>query len=333
MNTKIIPLLKNSSSILIVCHIRPDGDTLGSGLALLHLCEALNKKADIVTDSVIPSQYSFMPSCEKVNKPRHQKYDLVLVVDCADADRMGKYHGYAKTHTSVNIDHHQTNDRFAKHNIVVPAASSTCEVVFDILESEGVFNFNTTEQNGAFRSNYNIPADTLQKMATCLLTGLSTDTGHFMHSSVNSKVMYTAMCLTELGADVHYVANKIYRSDSKMRQLMLSRALSKMRFFDDDSICIMTMLLDDFKEVGASSLETEGFINYPLSIASTQVASTIIQHDKNTYKVSFRSKGIDVSRIAGVFGGGGHVRAAGCTISGYYEDVVDKLLKAVRDFI
>jgi len=322
MQTKIIPLIKSAKSILIVCHIRPDGDTLGSGLALHHLCGALGKTADIVADSAIPPQYMFMPGIDKVNSQQSKKYDLVLIVDCADAPRMGKYQGYAKSHLSVNIDHHQTNDRFATHNIVVPTASSTCEVVFDVLEQENVFN-----------ESFDLNKDIAQKIATCLMTGLSTDTGHFMHSSVNQKVMETAGKLTALGADVHYIANNIYRSDSKTRLKLLGDALSRLRFFDDDSICVMTLMLDDFTKTNASPLETEGFINYPLGIKTTQVAVTIIQFNQTTYKVSFRSKGIDVSKIAGVFDGGGHVRAAGCTVNGFYEDVVDKVVKAIRDFM
>ena len=319
---QILPLIQKSSSILIVCHIRPDGDTLGSGLAFVHLAQALKKQVDIVTESAIPPQYSFLPCIDRVNNPLAKKYDLVIVVDCADAERMGRYKGYAKTHLSVNIDHHQTNDYFAKHNIVVPTASSTCEVVFDIFKNEEIFSDKLTLDKG-----------TIKNIATCLMTGLSTDTGHFMHSSVNYKVMNTAANLTELGADVHYIANCIYRSDSKTRQLMLAKVLSTMRFFDDDKICVMTMMLDDFKSINASPLETEGFINYPLSIKTTQVAVTVIQYNQNTYKVSFRSKGIDVAKIAGIFDGGGHIRAAGCTVHGFYEDVVDKVIKSIRDFM
>ena len=321
-NNKIIPQINAAKSILIVCHVRPDGDTLGSGLALYSLCSALKKPVDIVTDSSIPPQYGFMPNIDAVNNPKSKKYDLAIVVDCADSDRMGKYIGYAKSAFCINIDHHKTNDYFGKINVVVPTASSTCEVVFDILDSENVFD-----------SSFGLDAVTLKKIATCLLTGLSTDTGHFMHSSVNHKVLSVASTLSGFGADIHYIANCIYRSDSKTRLLVLGHALSKLRFFDSEKICLMTLMLRDFEKFNASSSETEGFINYGLGIKSVEVSITITQFNTNVFKVSFRSKGLDVSRVAGVFDGGGHVRASGCTISGHYEDVVDKVIKAVRDFM
>jgi len=319
---KLTQLIKNSKSILIVCHVRPDGDTLGSGLAVYTLMQALKKSVDIVADSEIPPQYCFMPNIDKVNVQENKKYDTTIVVDCADADRMGKFADYAKSTLSISIDHHVTNDRFCKHNEVNPTASSTCEVVFDILENEKLFAVNSV-LNSAQK----------KEIATCLCTGLSTDTGHFMHSSVNEKVMNVASKLSKLGANIHNIANAIYRSDSKVRLQLLGQVLSSLRFFDDDKICIMSMHLSDFEKFNASPMNTEGFINFGLSIKTTLVAVSITQHKQNEYKVSFRSKGIDVSKVAGVFGGGGHVRAAGCTICGYYEDVVDKVVKSVRDFM
>ena len=319
---QILPLIHKAKNILIVCHQRPEGDTLGAGLAFRFLCAALGKCADIVSDSPIPPQYNFMEGIGALNQQTCKRYDLTIVADCADAPRMGKFADYANSTVSINIDHHKTNDRFAKHNIVVPTASSTCEVVYDILKAEGIFAPDSP-----------VAADVLKNMAHSLAVGLSTDTGHFMHSSVNAKVLQTVADLASFGANIHEIANHIYRTKPKERMFLLSRALQTLRFFEHDSICIMTLLLSDFEKYNASPLATEGFIDYPLSIHSTQVAVTITQHEKNIFKVSFRSKGLDVSEVAAVFGGGGHVRASGCQVQGQYEDVVDKIVKAIRDRI
>jgi len=317
---KILPLIKKANNILIVCHQRPDGDTLGSGLAFYFLCTAMGKRADIVSDSPIPAHYHFMAGIGALNNQSCKSYDLTIVVDCADAPRMGKFADYVNSTVSINIDHHKTNDRFAKHNIVVADASSTCEVVYDILASEGIFAPDSF-----------IEANTLKNIAQSLAVGLSTDTGHFMHSSVNAKVLQTAANLASFGADVHEITNHIYRSKTKERMFLLSKALQGLRFFYEDRICIMTLLLSDFEKFNALPMQTEGFIDYPLSIQNTQVAVTISQHEKDIFKVSFRSKGLDVSEVAGVFGGGGHARASGCQITGPYEEVVERIVKAIKD--
>jgi len=319
-NFYLTTLLKNATNILIVCHQRPDGDTLGSGLCLYFLAKALNKNPYIVSDSEVPSQYGFMQGIEHLNADYKKiKFDLTIVVDCADSLRMGKFQDYAKSTLSVNIDHHKTNDRFAKYNVVDENASSTCQLVYSILKTEKLF------------ADKSIPKETKAIMATSLMVGLSTDTGHFMHSSVDSKVLETATELSKLGANIHEISSNIYRSRSKEKVLLLSKALSNLRFFNDDQICIMSLTLKDFETASQSPLDTEGFIDFGLSIKSTMVSVTITQSEENFYKVSFRSKGIDVSRVASVFGGGGHTRAAGCAVHGKYEDVKDKVLKAIRD--
>ena len=318
-NFSLLQNLKKHFTILIVCHQRPDGDCLGAGLALYFLVQSFNKNVDIVSDSEIPSHYSFMEGIEFINKQKHKKYDLCFFIDCADSGRAGKFADYAKSTLSVNIDHHKSNDYFSKHNIVVPTASSTCEVMYDLMEQDGIFDIKDLELN--------------KKIATSLLVGLSTDTGHFMHSSVNAKVMNTVAKLTEYGANIHNISNHLYRTKPKEKIALLGYALSNLKFYDDDSICILSLSLLEFEKFFSSSLSTEGFIDYPLSISSVQVAVIITQAEEEVYKISFRSKGIDVSAIASTFGGGGHIRAAGCQIRGVYDEVLDRVLGTIRRFI
>ncbi len=303
---------------MIICHKKPDGDTFGSGLALAHLCDALRIPADIVADSDLPAQYAFMPGFERINRQTSDRYSLTVAVDCTDFDRTGKFADYCKKITSVNIDHHKTNSYFCKINHVVPELSSTCEMVYDLLAADGVFSGGVT-------------AAALQKIAYCLFVGLSTDTGHFMHSSVTAKTMLTAARLAETGISVHAIASELYRSVTPQKMRLIERAIKSMRFFKADEICVISIFLKDFAETGSVFADTEGLIDYAMNLKSSRAALCVTEHADKLFKVGFRSKGADVSKAAAVFGGGGHTRAAGCVLSGYYEDVIDRLIKAVSD--
>ena len=332
-NFSLLKTTQQSKNILIICHQRPDGDTFGTGLALYFLLEHLGKNVDIVADSDLPLSYSFLEGFNLVNNQKHKKYDASIFVDCGDKFRAGKFADYAQSTLSINIDHHKSNDYFAKHNVVVVTASSTCEVAYDLLLNDGVFNIDGTSDCSGSATKKTFPKELLQKIASSLLVGLSTDTGHFMHSSVNQKVMLTAARLTELGADIHTISNHIYRTKSKEKIALLGYALSNLRYYNEDSICILSLSLKDFEKFSLTSLSTEGFIDYPLSINSVQLAVTITQAEEELFKISFRSKGIDVSVIAATFGGGGHIRAAGCAIKGVYEEVLDRVLGEVRKYL
>ncbi|MCL2062583.1 MAG: bifunctional oligoribonuclease/PAP phosphatase NrnA [Firmicutes bacterium] len=318
---QLLSLIKDAKSILIVCHKKPDGDTLGAGFALWQLCRALSKPADIAADTSHPPPYGFIPDFDALNRPAQKKYDLVFAVDCAEAARMGKFADYAQSAVCVNIDHHKTNDYFGKHNYVIPELSSTCEALYGLLKKEGVF------AAGAFSP------ETVKKIAYSLFVGLSTDTGHFMHSSVTAQTFITAAELAATGIDFHRIGQSLYRANSVQKTKLIAAAIQSMRFFRNDEICVLTVSLADIEKTGCLSSDTEGLIDFGMNISAVQVAVLITQQNEKLYKVSFRSKGLDVSNVAGVFGGGGHVRASGCIVSGYYEDVVDKVVKAVTDFM
>ena len=315
---ELLKYIKNSSSALIVCHIRPDGDTLGSGFAIWRLFNAMGKKADIVSDSDNPPYYSFLPNFQMLNVQAQKKYDLVIVCDCAEAKRMGKFADYAYSVLSINIDHHKTNDYFCKVNYVIGELSSTCELVYDIFKSEKVFE--------------TFDSEVLKDIAYCLFVGLSTDTGHFMHSSVTPKTLAIAAELAALGLNVNEIATHLYRSNTKKRQNLVAHTINSMRFFENDEICIMTITLNDLKKFDCTASDLEGLIDLGLNLKGTMVAVLLNEQSEEVYKVSFRSKKMDVSAVAAQFNGGGHTKAAGGLIKGYYEDVVDAIVKAIRDF-
>lgn len=305
----ILDSLSTASRVLVVSHIRPDGDTLGAALAVKAVCNRLHVPCDVVCDSEIPQTYLFMPAAETINTHLEKKYPLCVAVDCGDIFRMGKYRGYMENseHT-VNIDHHKTNDGFGKVNFVAPA-SSTCEILYGQLADSGLL-----DRDGA----------------TCLYCGLSTDTGNFMHSNTNARVLEIAAALVrDFDLSPNALTTKLYRSKTAARMKLIARAIESMRFFEDDTLCMISIFEKDLQELGCTLSDTEGLIDYAMDIGKTEIAVCMTEQG-NQFKVSLRSKGFDVSAVAAQFGGGGHTAAAGCIVKAYYEDAVDSLVRAVR---
>lgn len=311
MAATVIERIKNAERILIVCHIRPDGDSLGSGFALKKIAEKFGKSVDFVSDSDRPSHYSFIKCFNELNDKKYSNYDLGIAVDCADDTRLGKWLAvFDKCRYTINIDHHRTNNRFAQVNFVYPEKSSACEVVYDLIAADGV-----------------IDAD----IATLLYLGISTDTGNFMHNNTKPETLATASKLLALGADLESIVNDFYKNNSKNKIMLTAKAIESMRFFRDDYIVIMTVTRKMLEECGCDIADTEGLIDYGMSIGSVGVAVCMTEQNARSYKVSYRSKALDVSLAALSFGGGGHKLAAGCVVNGHYEDVVSKIVKSVTD--
>ena len=307
----IIESLKSAERIIIVCHIRPDGDCLGAGFALKRIAERLGKKVDFVTDSDRPEHYSFIADFYSLNDKKYDNYDLGIAVDCADDQRLGKYLSvFSKCRLSVNIDHHRTNNRFAKINLVAPDKSSTCEHLFDLIERDGVIDGAT---------------------ATLLYLGISTDTGNFMHSNTTPATLSAASKLLKSGADLNLIVNGIYKNNTKNKLALTAKAIESMRFFHGDKIVVMTVTAAMLESCGCVMADTEGLIDYGMSIGSVRAAVCMTEQKPRSYKVSFRAKDVDVASAAVSFGGGGHRLAAGCVVNGHYEDVVAKVVKAVKD--
>lgn len=306
--------IKKANRIVIVAHVKPDGDCLGSGFAVREVCLKYNKKVDIISDSPTPEHLSFIKDIDALNNIKHRDYDLCIVVDCGDITRMGKYEGYAKNVHCLNIDHHKTNTRFGNENHVIDTASSTCEIVFDLLKAEGELS---------------------KEVCSYLYVGLSTDTGHFKHSNVTDKVFATASQIASMGVDTYAISCNLYNSNTIERTKLVAKAIGSMRFFRDNEICVISISQQDLESTNSTFADTEGLIGYAISIKPVRVAISITEQPKGGYKCSYRSKDltIDVSKSAGIFGGGGHAMASGCMTNGHYEDVIAKLVKSVTDFM
>ncbi|MCM1367448.1 MAG: bifunctional oligoribonuclease/PAP phosphatase NrnA [Roseburia sp.] len=312
MNTtainEIIGAIKNSNAVLICGHIRPDGDCISSALAVRHFCRALGKRADAVCDAEKSPSFAFMPEYEDFCNTSCDKYDLFIAVDCANEKRLGAYRRQLEdAANSINIDHHPTNGKFGAINYIDPTAASTCSILYELFSAVGAID---------------------KTMAQMLYVGISTDTGHFMHSNTDSRVFESAAKLCGYGIDVGELNHSIYCNKSLGRIKLMARAIGGLRMYADGKIALMCISLDDLSECGCKSEDTEGLIDTATSIGGVQIAITMCEQEGGLFRVSFRSSHADVAAVAEQFGGGGHKLASGCIVNGDRYDVAARLTDA-----
>lgn len=309
---EIIAQLNGANKVAIFCHARPDGDALGSGLALCLALKAAGKTAYMCCDDAPPAKFSFIPAMKEVKKELPDgEYDLFLSVDCADITRLGSF---AKTYAkfkgvTVNIDHHVSNDGYGKFNYVEVCPAS-CEIVTLLFQKAG---YTVTEE-----------------IANLLMLGLITDSGNFTHLDVNERTYLVAAFLRSKGADMYTINYNMFARQPKERAILYGKVMSKMRFALDDKLAIIVIPYSDLQKAGADTGLTEGFVDFPLTVDGVEVAASLMEHKPGVYKISLRSKGkVNVNEVAVGFGGGGHVLASGCLLGGPLEEVIEKLTYAV----
>ena len=314
--SKLNDIIKSSKNILIISHVNPDGDTLGSMCGVYSaILENYKKKCDMMAVSKVPEVYSYMPNLSKVRNieefDKSREYDLVINVDVAAIDRIcdGKTL-FDKAKFTVNIDHHKTNIAYGNLNFINPEASSTGEVLFGCFEKMG----------------WKINLDT----AVCLYTALLTDTGSFRFDNTKPSTFETAGKLVEIGVNPSDIYKKVYESDSKTLVMFQAHCVSKAKFLDDDKIAYTTVYKKDMELFSAGDDCMEGLTEKLRSIVTTRVAFVTKEMKSGGTKISMRSKFADVAQICEVFNGGGHKYAAGCTIKAPVEEAVKKVLSEIR---
>lgn len=307
-------ILNNANNIALFCHTRPDGDTLGAALALKLALSKKGKTVKIFCDEKVPSKFlnfGFDKHFHIELKEKIKNFDLYVAIDCGDLGRLGAfYNKFINNKNTLAIDHHITHEDFCENTFVL-GYSSTCEIVLKII------------------TDMNIPLD--KEIATALFVGLSTDTGNFKHSNTNENSFLCARQLISFGIDIAEINRKLYNETSYIRLKLLGKSLSNMRRYFDGKLCIMYVTEKDFKDCNADITYTEGFTDYAISVDTAQIGVCISQNNANSFKISMRSKKLDVSEICKFFGGGGHKQASGCVLCGFLEDVIDKIVRAVED--
>jgi len=310
--------IKSSKNILLVSHINPDGDTLGSMCAMFSLIKDNYKKnCEMCVVSKIPETYNFLPNINKAKSitgfDLSRVYDLVINLDVASIDRCSDAQVlFNRAKNTVNIDHHETNKGYAQLNFVEPYASATGEVLFNIAQ----------------KLNWKISKDT----ALSLYTAIMTDTGGFKFSNTTSKTMEIAGKLIDFGIDPSDVYQKCYESYSKNMVLFQSYCLNKAKFSENDKIAYMAVYKKDLEKFNSNGEDfTDGLTEKLRIINSTEIAFVIKELNKMTSKLSMRSKKADISRVCVAFGGGGHKLAAGAVINANVTRAVKLVLEEIKN--
>ena len=310
-------IIKDSKNILLVTHINPDGDTLGSMCAIYSLIlDNYKKKCDMVTVSKVPSVYEFLPN---IDKSKHiseidlsREYTLVINLDVAAPDRCAEALTlFNKAKRTVNIDHHETNPAYAGLNIIEPEASATGEVLLGI----------------AIGLGWKVSKESAQSLYTAIMT----DTGCFKFSNTTQRTMEYAGKLISLGANPAELHRKCYESQSKDMVLFQSYCVNKAEFCDDDKIAYTIVYKKDLEKFNYNGDDfTDGLTEKLRAIKTTEIAFVVKELNANMSKISMRSKSSDVAKICSSFGGGGHKLAAGAVVKENVKRTKELVLEEIR---
>lgn len=291
----VIEAIKKSKKVGITCHVSPDGDSLGSILGMLQGLWKMGKEAYIMSKETLPYNFKYLPYCEKINDNTVSvldKTDTVIVLDCGNVERINADLKMDKrNYTLINIDHHLSNDLYGDINCVHEKAAAVAEVVYDILKI------------------LNVPID--KDIATCLYTSLVTDTGSFKHSNTTLKTHNIAGELISTGIEFSQIHREIFENMNYSRIKLQGKVIENMKLYLKEKVCIMELTQNMLKESNSDNGDTSDIVSIGTKINTVEV-TILLKESEDRIKVSLRSKDVvDVRKIAELFGGGGHIRAAG----------------------
>lgn len=307
----ILEEINKANKIVIITHENPDGDAIGSSLAMKLALKQLGKDADVIIPE-FPKVFEFLPVVEEIKKESDvESYDLAIALDCASIKLLNgftKYFDNAKV--KVVIDHHSSNTMFADYNYVdqdAPACAQLLLVVFSY------FNIDVTKEIG-----------------TCILAGIITDTGGFRYEGVTAETFKFVSDLCEKGIKVSNVYQQVFASKSRAKFELHKIALDRLEFLENGKVTFTYITKADEEKVGSENGDYDGIVENGRDIEGVEVSIFLRETDKGI-KGSLRSKNyVNVSEVCMMFGGGGHVRAAGCNIQGTIEQAKSQILNSIR---
>ncbi len=311
-------IIRDSSNIYIASHINPDGDNIGSMLALGLGLKKIGKSVKILKSDSLPEEFNFLPGyyyIEDLNS-LPDEIALFIALDSSDEDRLGENKRLLEiSKTIINIDHHISNNKFGHINIVDPNAAATGELVFNFLQVLGI----------------NID----KEIAENIYTAISTDTGSFKYESVTSNTHLIVSQLIQAGIKVGELNIKLYESQSLNKTRLFITALGSMNIYFDGKLALVKISQEMLEEVNAKMEDSEGIVSFLRKIEGVEVACLLKELKEEDIKISIRSKEyVDVSLLCEELGGGGHKRAAGCSIYSSLENaektIIEKLKKHLR---
>ena len=307
MFTDISNAIKRSENILIIPHYNADGDCLGSSYALKLMLEELGKKADVILDEK-DCEHRILKILDGVScKNEPFVPDLVISVDCADKQRMGtRVSAFDSCDFTVNLDHHITNDKYATYNFVNPVAAATGEIIYELAQF------------------MNIPLTT--QIVNNIYVAIISDTGGFAYSNTKPHTLSIAAQLLEYGINNAFISSYLFEMNSKKRLELMKLAYNSLETFYNDRIAVVSITDEQMKRFDANDDDAGSFVNIPRSLETAIVSMSFREIEGGAVKVSIRSQLVNASNLAQQYGGGGHERAAGCTVKGSLEEVKRKLV-------
>ncbi len=310
---KAYELINNNKNFLILSHKNPDGDSVGSEIALSLALIKLGKRVYIYNSDPPPERYSKFPKASLIQtEKKNFKEDVTIFVDCAEVNRIGRIkENIDFSKPSINIDHHVGNTNFGTVNIIKPDHSSTAEIIYQFIKKE-------------------VPMD--KEIATYLYIGILTDTGAFRYPNTTSHSLRVASELVSYGVTASQVSEFIWFTDPEARIKLLGDVLRTMHIYN--RISIMTVTKEMLEKHGAKEEDTDEFIDYGLSIKGVETAAIIKEREGGILKVSLRSKNnVPVQKLASKYGGGGHRTASGFTVERELEPFKKELKEELEKLV
>jgi phosphoesterase RecJ-like protein len=316
---QILQRIKGARHILATSHADPDGDAIGSLLALGLALEKIGKRTTLYNESRIPAVYQFLPGVERIHRRLGAPgdYDLAVALDCGDLQRVGAdWQVLGGVACLINIDHHVSNTGFGHIRLIEPGACATAEIVHRLLKALGV------------------PLD--REIAMGIYTGILTDTGSFRFSNTTPAAFAISQEMAEIGVDPYHVAQRVYGSYSLGRIKLLNLALNSIEISQNGKLSMMTVTRRMLEETGTQPEDVDGLINYARRIEAVRVAALVqeqvngrsTREGRGPFHVSLRSDGtVDAAAMAGSFGGGGHFSAAGFQVESTLADIKADLIR------
>lgn len=301
--------IQTANKIILASHVNPDGDAIGATLAMLQILRAMGKDVTAYIDDKLPKNFMATPFVEEIKRPREYERltaDLLLVLDTAP-DRIGVVNDVVDA-PILNIDHHVTNKGEVGDLYVDADAAATCEIIFQLCKE--------------------LNAEITKDIAICLYTGIATDTGFFNYSNTKPETLRAAAALVEIGVQPNLISEQLEKRSVNDIKIM-SAVLQTTKFYYGGKVAGMFIDRELYKEIDT----TEGLIDLIRVIDGVEIAFLFTERERNLCRVSMRSKGIAVSEIARRLGGGGHVRAAGCTIEKNFDMAKMLLLRTIGEFM
>ena len=305
---KLMEMVEAAGTIAIAGHVRPDGDCVGSCLAVCnYITEQHPEKTVDVYLETPPVKFSYLKQFERISSDSNtgKQYELCICLDSGDRERLGNNVVYLDTaKTSICIDHHITNKGYAASNFVNASASATCEFLYDFLDEEKIS----------------------KEVAECIYTGIIHDTNVFKNSNTTAKTMEVAGVMMEKGINFSQIIDGSFYKKTYVQNQIMGRAVLESVLFLDGKCIFSVVRKQDMDFYGVEASDLDGIVDQLRVTDGVEVAIFLHETENHVYKVSMRSNNfVNVSKVASFFGGGGHVRAAGCTMSGSVHDVINNL--------